>query len=88
MKTLEFERLQRGTYAASLHAGGYSIPVTEEVLQQLKGMASSAPELFLKSVTERLGFNRYLKELIEEAIRNAGDPGALGRALQEEVLAI
>jgi hypothetical protein len=88
MKTLEFERLRRGTYAAWLHACGYSIPITEEVLEQLKKMDSSPPGVFLKAVCEKLGHNRYLKELIEEAIRKGGEPDLLGRALQEEILKV
>ena len=85
MKSLEFERLERGTYKAFLHAGGYSIPVTDEALQHLKERISAPPEAFLSAVVDIIGYNRYLKELLQEVVRKEGDPTHLGKSLQDNL---
>jgi hypothetical protein len=85
MKTLEFERLERGTYKVFLHAGGYTIPVTDEVLKHLMERITSPPEAFLNAVVDMVGYNRYLKDLLQEAIREKGDPSHLGKSLQDDL---
>jgi len=85
MKSLRFERLERGTYKAFLHADGFSIPVPEEIFNQLTEMLSSPPNVFLSALIEKVGYNRYLKGLLETAIQKAGDPVEISKSLQEEL---
>lgn len=85
MKVLEFERLDRGTYKASLHADGYSIPVGEEVLALIKDNADLPVTAFFDLLIERIGYNRYLKTLIKTSIEKAQDPTALHQSLLHDL---
>jgi len=83
-----FERLERGTYKVFLHVNGYSIPVTQETFNQLKEMLSAPPNVFLSALVEKVGYNRYIKELIEETIKKIGDPIETSKSLQDSLRTI
>lgn len=85
MKAIGFERLERGTYKAFLHVQGYSIPITEDVLLPLRELISSPTSTFLSGLVEKVGYNHYIKGMLEEAIQGVEDPNLLCKTLQEDL---
>ena len=82
---LRFEKLQSPIYPAFLHVGEYSIPIDPDRVQSLKEITRDEPAPFLEALIEKVGYNRYLKELLREGISKAEEPSSLTRRLQEEI---
>ncbi len=73
-KGLRFERL--GTdrhYTVILHIGDTYVPVSDEVIEELKAQSLVAPERFLDLVIEKIGYSSYLKEQIRAEVKRAGE---------------
>lgn len=85
MVHLKFEKLHGPIYPAYLHMGSYSVALEPELIQALKERGQDEPTRFFESLVQKIGSNRYLKELLEEGISKAEDPTALAKRLQEEI---
>lgn len=85
MAYLRFEKLHGPIYPAYLHVGSYSIALEPELIESLKGIGHEEPTRFFESLVQKVGSNRYLKEMILEGISKAEDPAALAKSLQEEM---
>ncbi|MFQ5779941.1 MAG: hypothetical protein ACE5HN_04040 [Nitrospiria bacterium] len=85
MTYLKFKKLPGPVYPAYLIAGGYSIALDPELVQSLKEITREAPTPFLKTLVQKVGTNRYLKEMIEEGISKEGDEAVLAKRLQDEI---
>ena len=88
MVHLKFEKLHGPIYPAYLHMGSYSVALEPELIQALKEMGQEEPTRFFEGLIQKIGSNRYLKELLQEGISKAEDPAALAHRLQEEVKAL
>lgn len=82
---LKFEKLPGPIYPAYLHVGDYSIALEPELVQTLKGSAQLDQARFFENLIQRVGINRYLREMIQEAIAKAEDPASLAKQLQQEL---
>jgi hypothetical protein len=82
---LRFEKLPSPIYPAYLHVGDYSIALEPELVQTLKGSEQFDQARFFENLIEKVGINRYLREMIQEAISKAEDPGLLAKQLQAEL---
>lgn len=85
MVDLKFEKLHGPIYPAYLHLGAYSVALEPELIQSLKESAGEEPARFFESLVQKVGSNRYLKEMIQEGVSKAEDTAALARRLQEEL---
>ncbi|MBI3805463.1 MAG: hypothetical protein HY282_17075 [Nitrospirae bacterium] len=80
---LRFEKLPGPVYPAYLHVGDYSIALEPELVQALKESVRLDPTAFFGNLIGKIGMNRYLKEMIEEAISKSEDPTLLAKQLQQ-----
>lgn len=85
MVQLRFEKLHGPIYPGYLHVGSYSIALEPELIQSIKQDAQEEPSRFFENLLQKVGSNRYLKEMIQEGISKTEDPSALARRLQEEI---
>lgn len=65
---LHFEKLSGPVYPAYLVVADYSIALEPELIESLKETVSKENEDFLKGIVQKVGINRYLREMIEEEI--------------------
>ncbi len=65
---LHFEKLSGPVYPAYLVVADYSIALEPELIESLKESVSEENEAFLKAIVQKVGINRYLREMIEEEI--------------------
>jgi len=65
---LHFEKLSGTVYPAYLVVADYSIALEPELIESLKETVSEENEAFLKGIVQKVGINRYLREMIEEEI--------------------
>lgn len=82
---LRFEKLSSPIYPGYLHVGDYSIALEPELIQSLKDMTNEEPDRFLEGLIQKVGTNRYLKELIQDGISKAEDRPALAKQLKTEL---
>lgn len=74
MKGLRFERLGKGQYyKVVLHIGNTYVPISDDILEELKAQSLLPAERFLEVLVERVGYSSYLKEQIRSELKNAGD---------------
>ena len=73
-KGLRFERI--GTdrhYNVLLHIGSTYVPVSDEIIDELKAKSLLPPERFLEFLVEKVGYSSYLKGQIRVEVKHAGD---------------
>ena len=85
---MTFEKLTGPIYPAYLRVGGYSITLEPELIEALKALANEPTPLFLKGLVSEVGENRYLREMIEEAIAKSEDREALADHLKSGLAAL
>jgi hypothetical protein len=75
VKGLRFERLGNGRYyKVVLHIGSTYVPVSDEIVAELKAQSLLPAERFLELLIDKLGYSSYLKEQIRAELKSAGDP--------------
>jgi hypothetical protein len=81
---VRFERLPGGGhhYPVVLHVGICYVPVTEQIVSELKACALLPSERFLEVLIDKLGYSEYLKERIREELKKTGDPVTQATILQ------
>ena len=73
-KGLRFERIGTDThYNVVLHIGNTYVPVSDEIITDLKAQSLLPPERFLEFLIEKVGYSSYLKEQIRAEIKSAGE---------------
>lgn len=82
---LRFEKLPGPIYPAYLHVGDYSIALEPELIQALKENIPLDQTRFFENLIQKVGTNRYLREMIQEAVAKAEDPALLAKQLQQEL---
>ncbi len=85
MKELHFKKIPGGTYRVLFYIGEFFVPVDEDLIKDLKKQANGSPKEFLKSIQEKLGYNTYLKNTIQEILSSSNDPNAQAKSLMAEV---
>lgn len=85
MDPLRFEKVTGGIYHLLFHVDGFFYPVEEAHVQELKAHLQSPPEAFFNALTAKLGYSKYLKGAIENAVAACDDAGALAKSLKEQL---
>ncbi|MFQ5580702.1 MAG: hypothetical protein ACE5FZ_08820 [Nitrospiria bacterium] len=88
MSTIRFEKLGGQVYPAYLVVNDYSIALDPDTIHSLLETAKERPTPFLENLVQKVGTNRYLKELIEEGISMGGKASELAKRLQQELSAL
>ena len=55
------------------HGSSY-VPVTDEIVEELKAQSLLPVERFLDLLIDRVGYSSYLKEQIRTELKSSGDP--------------
>ena len=74
MKGLRFERIGKNRhYNVVFHMGSSYVPVSDEIVEELKAQSLLPVERFLDLLIDRVGHSSYLKDQIREALKSSGD---------------
>jgi hypothetical protein len=57
-----------------LHIGSTYVPVSDDIVAELKNQSLLPAERFLELLVDKVGYSSYLKEQIRTELKNAGDP--------------
>ena len=75
-------------YKGILHIGSTLIPISDEILEELRSKTALPTDEFFQRLVEKVGYSSYLQEQIHQEVKNAGDlnaqMSAIQRALREE----
>ena len=75
MKGLRFERIGKNRhYNVVFHMGNSYVPVSDEIVEELKEQSLLPVERFLDLLIDRVGYSSYLKEQIRTELKSSGDP--------------
>jgi hypothetical protein len=75
VKGLRFERIGRNRYYnVVFHMGNAYVPVSDEILEELKAQSLLPVERFLDLLIDRVGYSSYLKDQIRAELKSSGDP--------------
>jgi hypothetical protein len=75
VKGLRFERIGKNRhYNVVFHMGSSYVPVTDEIVEELKAQSLLPVERFLDLLVDRVGYSSYLKEQIRTELKSSGDP--------------
>jgi hypothetical protein len=77
------QRGERHYYKVILHIGSTLIPISDDILEELKTHTALTPDQFFSIFVNKVGYSSYLQEQIRLEIREAGDLGAQMSALQQ-----
>ena len=75
MKGLRFERIGKNRhykYNVVFHMGNSYVPVTDEIVKELKAQCLLPIERFLELLIDRVGYSSYLKEQIRTELKSSG----------------
>lgn len=70
-------------YKVILHIGSTLIPISDDILEELRAQTVQSPEPFFKFFLEKVGYSSYLTEQIRQAVHEAGDLASQMQAIQQ-----
>ncbi len=74
-------------YKLILHVGDSYVPVSDDIVDELKQHTSSAADRFLSVLLDKVGYSSYLKEQMQTELAKGGNTSAQLSALQQTLLA-
>jgi len=75
VKGLRFERIGRDRYYNIIfHIGSTYVPVSDELIKDLKDNSLLSSERFLELLVDKIGYSSYLKDQIRTELQTTGDP--------------
>ena len=84
MKGLKFESRGEGNYyKLILHIGQAFVPVSDDIVENLRLHTADTPERFLSVLLDQVGYSAYLKEMIQAELNEAGDSAVQVTSLQD-----
>ena len=66
-------RGQENYYKAILHIGSTLIPISDDILEDLRAKTALTPDEFFSVFVEKVGYSSYLQEQIRQEVKDAGD---------------
>jgi hypothetical protein len=82
---IRFEKLSGPIYPAYLVVCEYSIALEPDLIKALTEIVNEDTATFFEKLLQKVGTNRYLKEMIEEGISKEGEAATLAKRLQGEI---
>ena len=70
-------------YKVILHFGSTLIPISDDILDELRRQTYQSPETFFKFFLEKVGYSSYLTDQIRQAVEEAGDVNSQMQAIQQ-----
>ncbi len=65
-------RGEENYYKGILHIGDTLIPISDEILEELRAKTALPPNDFFRLFVEKVGYSSYLQEQIQQEVTNAG----------------
>ncbi len=69
-------------YKCILHIGSTLIPISDDILEELRTKTAVTPDEFFPLFLERVGYSSYLKEQIHQEVSKGGDLNSQISAIQ------
>lgn len=82
---MTFQKLPGSIYPAYLVVHDYSIALEPELIESLKELVSEENDPFLEGIVQKVGTNRYLREMIEEEIKENENKAGLILKLRNDL---
>jgi hypothetical protein len=60
-------------YKVILHFGSTLIPISDDIVDELRNKTDQTPDVFFKIFLEKVGYSSYLTEQIRQAVLETGD---------------
>lgn len=74
MDGIRFEHREDGNYyKVILHIGSCYVPVSDDIVQELKNQSALLGDRFLDFFLDRVGYSSYLKDQIKAELAKLGD---------------
>ncbi len=70
-------------YKGILHIGSTLIPISDEILEELRTKTALSSEGFFRLLVEKVGYSSYLQEQIHQEVKNVGDLTSQMSAIQQ-----
>lgn len=70
-------------YKGILHIGDTLIPISDDILDELRAKTSLSASEFFHLFVEKVGYSSYLHEQIQQEVKNAGDLNSQMSAIQQ-----
>ena len=76
-------RGERNYYKGILHIGDTFIPISDDILDELRAKIALSASDFFHLFVEKVGYSSYLHEQIQQEVKNAGDLNSQMSAIQQ-----
>ncbi len=76
-------RGEENYYKGILHIGSTLIPISDEILEELRAKTALSPDEFFRLFVEKVGYSSYLKEQIQQEVKNGGGLNSQMAAIQQ-----
>ncbi len=70
-------------YKGILHIGDTLIPISDDILEELRTKTALPPNDFFQLFVEKVGYSSYLQEQIHHEVKNSGGPTPQISAIQQ-----
>ena len=70
-------------YKGILHIGSTIIPISDDILDELRSKTALSADGFFRLFVEKVGYSSYLQEQIHQEVKNAGDLNSQMAAIQQ-----
>lgn len=87
MSGLKFERRGEGDYyKVILHIGSSYVPVSDDIVEELKKQSALMGDRFLDFFLEKMGYSSYLKDQIQAELTKIGDTPKQVTTIRQAIL--
>ncbi len=70
-------------YKGILHIGSTLIPISDDILEELRAKTALPPDGFFRLFVEKVGYSSYLQEQIQQEVKDGGNLGSQMSAIQQ-----
>ncbi len=70
-------------YKGILHIGSTLIPISDDILEELRAKTALPPDGFFRLFVEKVGYSSYLQEQIQQEVKNGGNLASQMSAIQQ-----
>jgi len=70
-------------YKGILHIGNTLIPISDDILNELRAKSALSASDFFHLFVEQVGYSSYLHDQIQQEVKNAGDLNSQMSAIQQ-----
>jgi len=76
-------RGERNYYKGVLHIGSTFIPISDDILEELRAKTALSPVEFFRLFVEKVGYSSYIQEQIQQEVKNGGNLASQVSAIRQ-----